>query len=332
MATITESDHSGNPFAVEGRWYRGNLHGHSTNSMDVPEDRGKSPADVVAWYRDHGYDFVGITDHRVLTDTSAFATADFVTINSIETHNWDARGVLFDIVGVGVHSFTPSSEDCHPLPAPGGSGGPQGAIDRINADGGIAIMVHPTGTGLGVGDLRQFQGFVGIEIYNAANDDLFSKGYATIQWDEFSLASLEGFDAHRNLTWGFAADDVHYFAPNEAGRGWVMVRTTDFSVPGLLTAMRAGHFYASQGPEIHDVQIAGGKVTVECSPVRRISVMARRNRGRTYRAAGDDVLTGIEHELRHAVPGTDPERQELYVRIEVEDAEGRHAWTNPQAL
>ena len=115
--------------------------------------------------------------------------------------------------GLGVHSFTPSSEDCHPLPAPGGSGGPQGAIDRINADGGIAIMVHPTGTGLGVGDLRQFQGFVGIEIYNAANDDLFSKGYATIQWDEFSLASLEGFDAHRNLTWGFAADDVHYFAP-----------------------------------------------------------------------------------------------------------------------
>ena len=149
MATITEADHAGNPFAVEGRWYRGNLHGHSTNSMDVPEDRGKSPADVVAWYRDHGYDFVGITDHRVLTDTSAFATADFVTINSIETHNWDSRGVLFDIVGVGVHSFTPSSEDCHPLPAPGGSGGPQGAIDRINADGGIAIMVHPTGTGSG---------------------------------------------------------------------------------------------------------------------------------------------------------------------------------------
>ena len=51
-AMSTEPDHAGNPFAVEGRWYRGNLHGHSTNSMDVPEDRGKSPADFVAWYRD----------------------------------------------------------------------------------------------------------------------------------------------------------------------------------------------------------------------------------------------------------------------------------------
>ena len=44
------------------------------------------------------------------------------------------------------------------------------------------------------------------------------------------------------------------------------------------------------------------------------------------------MLTGIEHELRHGVPGTSPERKELYVRIEVEDAEGRQAWTNPQAL
>ena len=123
---LPNPDHAGDPFAVEGHWYRGNLHCHSTNSMDVPEDRGKSPADVVAWYRDHGYDFVGITDHRVLTDTSAFATADFLTINSIETHNWDARGVLFDIVGVGVHSFTPSSEDCHPLPGPGRFGRPTG--------------------------------------------------------------------------------------------------------------------------------------------------------------------------------------------------------------
>ena len=131
-------------------------------------------------------------------------------------------------------------------------------------------------TGLGAGDLRQFQGFVGIEVYNAANDILFSKGYSTIQWDNYSLASLERHDVHRNLTWGFAADDVHHFGPNEAGRGWVLVRTTDFSVPGLLTAMRAGHFYASQGPEIHDVRIADDKVTVECSPVRRISVMARR--------------------------------------------------------
>ena len=91
-ATSTEPDHAGDPVAVEGRWYRGNLHAHSTNSMDVPEDRGKSPADVVAWYPDHGYDFVGITDHRFLTDTSAFATAEFLTINRIETHNGDARG------------------------------------------------------------------------------------------------------------------------------------------------------------------------------------------------------------------------------------------------
>ena len=330
---MNDPDHAGNPFAVEGGWYRGNLHMHSTNSMDVSKDRGgKSPKDAVDWYRDHGYHFVAITDHRVLTDTSAFAGPGFLTIPAIETHNWDARGVLFDVLGYGVHSFTPASEDCHPLPAPGGSGGPQGVIDRINADGGMAIIAHPCSSGLGASDIRQFKGFVGIEIYNAIGDVEFSKGYSTIQWDEFSVASLEQLDIHRGLTWGFAGDDVHHFRPNDAGRGWVMVRTTDFTVAGLLAAMRSGHFYASTGPEIHDVQIAADKVTVKCSPVRRIGVMGRRSRGRTHYAADGGLLTGVEHNLRHGMPGTTPERRELYVRIEVEDAAGRLAWTNPVAL
>ncbi len=44
---MTTDEHAGNPFAVEGRWYRGNLHTHSTNS-----DGRKSPEDAVNWYRD----------------------------------------------------------------------------------------------------------------------------------------------------------------------------------------------------------------------------------------------------------------------------------------
>ena len=38
---------------------RGNLHTHSNRS-----DGDSDPADVYAWYRDHGYDFVALTDHN----------------------------------------------------------------------------------------------------------------------------------------------------------------------------------------------------------------------------------------------------------------------------
>jgi hypothetical protein len=47
-----------NPYAAEGPWLKGNLHAHTTVSD------GKDPPDkVAAWYREHGYAFLAITDH-----------------------------------------------------------------------------------------------------------------------------------------------------------------------------------------------------------------------------------------------------------------------------
>ena len=45
-----------------GEWYKGSLHSHTTNS-----DGDASPIDVVMWYRDHGYDWLVISDHNKLT-------------------------------------------------------------------------------------------------------------------------------------------------------------------------------------------------------------------------------------------------------------------------
>src|SRR5688572_21225757 len=44
------------------RWYKGNTHTHTLNS-----DGDSTPDEVVRWYREHGYDFVVITDHNFLT-------------------------------------------------------------------------------------------------------------------------------------------------------------------------------------------------------------------------------------------------------------------------
>ncbi len=42
-------------------WHRGNLHMHSTWS-----DGNVMPEDAVGWYRDHGYQFVCLSDHQIL--------------------------------------------------------------------------------------------------------------------------------------------------------------------------------------------------------------------------------------------------------------------------
>src|SRR6476620_8259087 len=44
------------------RWVKGNLHTHTLNS-----DGDSTPDEVVRWYREHGYDFLVLTDHNFLT-------------------------------------------------------------------------------------------------------------------------------------------------------------------------------------------------------------------------------------------------------------------------
>jgi predicted metal-dependent phosphoesterase TrpH len=47
---------------VARRRFKGNLHTHTANS-----DGDATPDEVVAWYRDAGYDFLALTDHDLLT-------------------------------------------------------------------------------------------------------------------------------------------------------------------------------------------------------------------------------------------------------------------------
>ncbi|MEQ8687500.1 MAG: histidinol-phosphatase [Imperialibacter sp.] len=46
---------------VERQWYKGNLHTHSYWS-----DGDEFPEMIIGWYKDHGYDFVGLSDHNTL--------------------------------------------------------------------------------------------------------------------------------------------------------------------------------------------------------------------------------------------------------------------------
>ena len=44
-------------------WYKGNLHTHTNRSYDADTE----PQRVAAWYAEHGYDFLVLTDHNLVT-------------------------------------------------------------------------------------------------------------------------------------------------------------------------------------------------------------------------------------------------------------------------
>ena len=83
------------PFAAQNRFYRGNLHGHSTHS-----DGCLSPQVVVDRYAGLGYDFTCLSDHlwindafaaRTVYDASSLNSTDFITLPSAELHCFGKR-------------------------------------------------------------------------------------------------------------------------------------------------------------------------------------------------------------------------------------------------
>ena len=92
------------PFAAPGRFYKGNLHTHSTCS-----DAVRDPGDVCALYRDAGYDFLALTDHFLpryrfpITDTRDFRTNSFTTLLGAEVHAPATElGDIWHILSVGL--------------------------------------------------------------------------------------------------------------------------------------------------------------------------------------------------------------------------------------
>lgn len=286
-------------FARPGRWFKGQLHVHSTAS-----DGELSPEAVLDWYRDRGYDFVALTDHEVLSQSRAVA-GDFITLSGIEVQGIDPAAGLFHLVGLGMQE----------APDLGGSTllSMQETVARMRAAGALVSIAHPYWSGQMSRDLLGIEGCFALEVYNAGCQVLDCKGLSAVHWDDLLAAG-------RRL-WGLAVDDAHWRpGPTDAGLGWVWVKAAALTQPAILSALEQGHFYASSGPRIDDVRLEGERIVVHCSPAVAIDLFGRGPLSRRILAPPGETLTKAGH--------TVSERME-YVRVAVQDAQGRRAWANP---
>lgn len=298
-------------FTAPGRFWRGNLHTHSTRSDGVLE-----PAEVCRRYRAEGYDFLALTDHMIgaygypIVDTREFRTKDFTTILGAELHSGPmANGELWHILAVGLPlDFAPANApdfDVHPGMETGA------AIARRARDAGAFVAIaHPQWSGLTLADARGIAAAHAVEIYNhgcwagcdrpdgfAINDLLLTEGR------RLSLC---------------ATDDAHFYEPDHFG-GWVMVKATENDPDALLQALKEGHYYASQGPQIHRVEITDTTVDVECSAAVSVIIQGT--------GTGARGLHG--HSMTRASVSRDRVRKSPWIRVTVVDAAGKRAWSQP---
>lgn len=298
------------PFDSSGAWLRCALHAHTTNS-----DGALPPEMLVRHYEWAAFDVLAITDHWVRTATPSTERLLVIAGTELDARA-DGKGDAH-VLALGVTSAPPMPETEPPSL--------DEAVAWVRSAGGVPYLAHPYWSGLRTDAFEACDGLAGLEVYNAACELEVGRGLAALHWDEV----LEG----RRSFFGLATDDTHH--PGfDSSLAWVWARCEERSEAAVLSALQEGRFYSSTGPRIHDVTVTETAVEVRCSPARSITLLAGRmkgssvNAGRLGYTCRSEILEADDRGLVTAArlqrPAFTP-----YGRLELRDADGGRAWTNP---
>lgn len=305
-----------NAFKEKHRMLKGNLHMHTTRS-----DGKLTPEEAMRYYKQHGYDFIAITDHRVYNSKNFLPEIGLTVIPGMEYDNGlnipcDHGFRCFHTVCIGSDDAAKNGfeHDFHPGSAVAKDQAEyQPYLDKIHANGNLTIYCHPEWSSTPARYFDKMRGNVAMEIWNSGSAIDCDMDMDAPYWDELLGMGIQLF--------GVATDDSH--STNDACFGWIMVNAEN-NVDSILEAIERGAFYSSCGPEIYDFRVEDGLIKIKCSPVKKIRLHSD-GHYTMMKVADDEELTYAEFPLKCA----DWIGKYAYVRISVIDKDGKYAWTNP---
>ena len=290
-------------FNSPGHFFKGNIHTHSSRS-----DGALEPEAVCAAYRDAGYDFIALTDHFLekygfpIVDTRPFRTNRFTTILGAEVHApKTSLGETWHLLAVGLPADLAPTATTETAPQ---------LAKRCLGAGAFLAIAHPAWYGLTKADADTIEGAHAVEIYNHTSQVRTDRGD--------SSALLDQLHASGRRIGLCAVDDAHFHCKDYFG-GFVMVKSVDNEPHALLSSLKAGAYYSSQGPVIESVVYGEDHVEIASSLASAVMVLGRGSRASQHVGSG---LERVKLPLDAVKPGG-------FARIVVVDKEGRRAWTNP---
>ena len=300
------------------QWFKGNTHAHTLES-----DGDSTPDEVTRWYKEHGYNFLVLTDHNVLTQidglNAKYAVPGTFTLIRGEEVTTPFEGKAIHVNGLDTRERIGRQQGASVAEIL------QRSVDAVRAQEGVPHINHPNFnwslTPEQLGAVRNNKLF---EIYN---------GHPMV--NNFGGGGMPGTEAawdailsSGTLLYGIAVDDAHHFKdlgnPKLAGpgRGWVMVRAATLSARAILDAMERGDFYASTGVELdgYDVTPVSMTVTVKKNAFAKYRIQFIGKGGAVLHEAPDSPAT-------YTFRGS-----EGYVRARVLDSNGGIAWGQPKVV
>ena len=197
------------------RWYKGNLHTHTTMS-----DGDSTPEVVAQWYKDHGYQFLILSDHNVLTPVAEmnakFAESEKYLLIPGEEVTTSINKLPIHINAYGLDSLV--------TPMQGTTMGPhiQINVDLINKAGAIPSLNHPNfGWAVQSKDLLAIQNLPMIEVFNGhpAVNNQGGGGFESLEqmWDALLTAKKKSTELQ--LTMLITSRNLERRIPTPAAAG-----------------------------------------------------------------------------------------------------------------
>lgn len=321
----------------EGSFYKANLHCHSTLS-----DGQLTPVELKARYKSMGYSVLAITDHDIMVPHPELNDEAFLTLTgyelevnedtpapwantrtchmcfiALEEKNrkqvcWHPEKYLFghsrehtDLICIDEETSPYLRRYCG-----------EGVSDmmRIGREKGFFVTYnHP------VWSLESYPEYMSYHHMHAM--EICNWGCVVEGYHEYSPHVYDDMLRGGKRIFCIGADDNH--STGDMGGAWVMLKADRLEYRAVTKALERGHFYASQGPEIHSLWVEDGCIHVKTGPAREIVfTTGSRNALRLTAREGEPLTVGS-----FAL-----DRGMGYVRVTVIDPAGRCADSNAYFL
>lgn len=323
-----------------GKFYKANLHSHSTVS-----DGNLSPEEMKKEYMEKGYSIIAYTDHDVLVPHPELKSDNFLPLNGIElevNENYNAPFYGVKTCHICFIALKPDNitQFCYhrskyiwgnaesyrdklvfdeTLPDFEREYTPEciSEMMRIGREKGFFVTYnHP---GWSMEEKEQYCNYHNMHAMEICNYGCLIAGYT-----DYNDRVYDEMLKNGERIFCIATDDNHNCA-DKASRhydsfgGFTMIKAEKLEYEAVTDALVKGNFYASQGPEIYDLWFEDGKIHVTCSDADRIVLNTGRRRTAIELSENGKPLNSAEFEIF-------PE--DKYVRITVIDKGGYPANTN----
>lgn len=326
-----------------GNFYKANLHCHTTVS-----DGSLTPEEVKEQYKSHGYSIIAYTDHDIMIDHDDLRDEDFLPLLGYEIETteqlpygnepfyckrtchicliardretakqvcWHRSKYLIGNSKEYIHlaKFDESLPDYTRVYS---HKGVNDIIAKAKEGNFFVTYNHPKWSMEGYPEYSGYEGMDAMEMFNGG---CLNAGYLDYNPDVYDSFLRQG-----KRIYCIGSDDNHGSKNPERRlwdffRAYTVIKAEALEYGAVIEALDNGNFYASEGPEITELYLEDGRVYIKCSEAAEVTATFGRRKPGIVLPKDGRLVTEASFPV---------DAEDIYFRLTVTDASGRHATTN----